>query len=229
MSVVFVHYEVEPGRLQTAVPFPLDVRDGKAYVSVVAFTQERLRLAFGGRMTDWVGGWFANHEFLNVRTYVRHRGEPGIFFLAEWVPRRVAAWIAPPMFGLPYRLGKMKYEHSRPAMSGWVRGKGTWFQYRFECDDANHPSPCERGTLDEFLLERYVAFTEWRGWLRMFRVEHEPWPQTQVEVTVEDESLLRERFPWWPTARLVRANFSPGVNAVTIGRPRRVRIQSGDD
>ena len=88
------------------MPFRLDVRDGKAYVSVVAFSQERLRFAFGGEMTNWVGRWFANHEFLNVRTYVRHAAKPGIFFLAEWVPKRVATWLGPPLFGLPYRLGK---------------------------------------------------------------------------------------------------------------------------
>src|SRR6266446_8429591 len=78
MSALFIHYEVKPERLQPEVPFPLDVRDGKAYVSVVAFSQERLRFAFGGNLTNWVGRWFANHEFLNVRTYVRQVGEPGI-------------------------------------------------------------------------------------------------------------------------------------------------------
>lgn len=229
MSVLFIHYEAEPDRLQAEVPFRLDVRDGGAYVSVVAFTQEQLRFAFGGRMTDWVGQWFANHEFLNVRTYVRHRGEPGIFFLAEWVPRRVVAWIAPPMFGLPYRLGEIKYEHAESMMSGWVTGKGSRFRCRAARDDAKHPRPCERRTRDEFLLERYVAFTEWHGWLRVFRVEHAPWPQTRVDVTVEDESLLHARFNWWPTARLAGANFSPGVNAVTIDRPRRVTIRRRDD
>jgi uncharacterized protein len=83
MSALFIHYELEPGRLQRDVPFPLDVRDGKAYVSVVAFSQERLRFAFGGQMTNCIGRWFANHEVLNVRTYVRHECKSGIFFLAE--------------------------------------------------------------------------------------------------------------------------------------------------
>ena len=223
MSVLFLHYEVEPARLQATVPFPLDVREGKAYVSVVAFSQERLRFAFGGSLTKWVGCWFANHEFLNVRTYVRHAGETGIFFLAEWVPKRVATWLGPPLFGLPYRLGRIEYEHRERIIRGRVTSRGTGFSYKAERDAAIGFAPCEHGSLDEFLLERYVAFTEWHGLRRMFRVRHEPWPQTRLEVTVDDESLLRERFAWWPETRRVNANFSPGASAVTIGRPQFVK------
>ena len=229
MSVLFIHYEVEPARLQAEVPFRLDVRNGKAYVSVVAFSQERLRFAFGGRMTNWVGRWFANHEFLNVRTYVRHGGEAGIFFLAEWVPKRVATWLGPPLFGLPYRFARIEYEHGERMPRGCVTSCGTGFSYKAQRDSAKCFAPCERGSLDEFLLERYVAFTQWHALQRMFRVKHEPWPQAQVDVTVGDESLLREDFKWWPETRRVSANFSPGASTVTIGRPQFVRTRKDND
>jgi len=229
MSVLLIHYEVEPGRLQAEVPFRLDVRDGKAYVSVVAFSQERLRFAFGGEMTNWVGRWFANHDFLNVRTYVRHGGETGIFFLAEWVPKRVATWLGPPLFGLPYRFGRIEYEHGEQLMRGRVQGRESGFSYRAKRDGAECFAPCEHGSLDEFLLERYVAFTEWRGWRRRFRVSHEPWPQARLEVTVDDESLLREHFAWWPETRRVGANFSPGASTVTIGWPQFVKSGKEDN
>src|SRR5437868_1722782 len=42
---VFIHYEVDPAALQPQVPFPLETRDGKAYVSLVASTLSHLRLA----------------------------------------------------------------------------------------------------------------------------------------------------------------------------------------
>jgi len=45
---VFIHYEVDPAALQPRVPFPLDTRNGKAYVSLVAFTLADLRFAAGG-------------------------------------------------------------------------------------------------------------------------------------------------------------------------------------
>jgi uncharacterized protein YqjF (DUF2071 family) len=223
MSALFVHYEVDPRQLQPQVPFPLDVREGKAYVSVVAFSQERLRFAFGGQMTNCVGRWFANHEFLNVRTYVRHNGEPGIFFLAEWVPKRMATWLGPPLFGLPYRWGRIKYQHDVQTLHGCVGDELASFSYRAGRSGAGLPKPCESGSLDEFLLERYLAFTAWHGLRRMFRVEHDPWPQTRIQVTIEQDSLLKQRFAWWGEARLAGANFSPGVNTVTIGWPKRTR------
>jgi hypothetical protein len=152
MNVLFIHYEAEPARLQAEVPFPSDLRDRKAYVSVVAFSQERLRFAFGGRMTNWVGRWFANHEFLNVRTYVRHADEVGIFFLAEWVPKRIATWIGTPLFGLPYRLGRIEYEHGERMVRGCVTGCGMGFSYKAKWDGAKCFAPCEHGSLDEFLI-----------------------------------------------------------------------------
>lgn len=227
MSVLFIHYEVEPARLQAEVPFALDVREGKAYVSVVAFSQEQLRFAFGGRMTKWVGSWFANHEFLNVRTYVRNADEVGIFFLAEWVPKRVATWLGPPLFGLPYRLGKVVYEHGEGVMRGCVTSREKGFLYEAKRDNRKPFTPCKRSSLDEFLLERYVAFTQWRGLRRMFRVEHEPWPQARLDVIIGDESLLRDRFAWWLETRQVGANFSPGANVVTIGLPQFVKTGKG--
>jgi uncharacterized protein YqjF (DUF2071 family) len=110
--VVFIHYEVAPEILQPEVPFQLDLCDGKAYLSLVAFTMRRMRPRFGGRFTEWLFGPIATHEFLNVRTYVRHNGEPGIYFLAEWLANLLSVPLGPPTFGLPYRFGKIKYSHN---------------------------------------------------------------------------------------------------------------------
>jgi uncharacterized protein YqjF (DUF2071 family) len=219
MSALFIHYEIESAALQPVVPFELDVRDGKAYVSLVAFTQEKLRFEFDGWLTAWIGALAANHPFLNLRTYVKAGRESGIYFIAEWVPRRLAAWIAPRMFGLPYRVGRLDYRHDH-ELFGEVRGDGGRFAYR-----GVHGGKfviCPPGSLDEYLLERYVAFTQWRGRRRCFRVAHEPWPQTRADVATGDDSLLRENFSWWPATRLVGANFSPGVEEVKIRRAKEI-------
>lgn len=44
---------------------------------------------------------------------------------------------------------------------------------------------CERGSREEFLMERYTAFPG----PRMFRVWQEPWQHTAVEVEVTHDSL----------------------------------------
>src|SRR5437588_3694557 len=85
---VFIHYEVEPEILQKSVPFELDLRDGHAYVSLVAFTMRRMRFAFAPRLSGWLLRPISEHGFLNVRTYVKLPNEAGIYFLAEWLSNR---------------------------------------------------------------------------------------------------------------------------------------------
>src|SRR3954452_19916887 len=102
-EALFIHFRVDPHLLTPAVPFELDLYDGAAYVSLVAFTQSRLRPAMGGRLGEMLAAPLAHHEFLNVRTYVKHGNDRGIFFIAEWIPNRVAAFVGPRTYGLPYR------------------------------------------------------------------------------------------------------------------------------
>ena len=54
VRALFIHYEVEPEILQREVPFELDLWNGRAFASLVAFTMQRLRLGFGG----WLGELF---------------------------------------------------------------------------------------------------------------------------------------------------------------------------
>jgi len=213
---VFVHYEVDPAALQPQVPFPLDVRDGKAYVSLVAFTLSDLRFAAGGPP-------FSTHGFLNVRAYTR---DNGIYFLAEWLPNPFCVFLGPRLYGLPYRRGRLDYAHLHESgrLHGRVEGRGGGaLEYDAAVDPGAAFAPCAAGGLDEFLLERYTAFTKRGDVDRLFRVWHRPWPQVPIDVTMLDESLLASTGPWFRSARRVGANYSPGFSEVWMGRPRRRR------
>src|ERR1051326_1430633 len=61
---VFINYSADPDVLQPEVPFKLDLHDGRAFVSVVAFTLVRMRPRIGGRWTEWLLKSIATHEFL---------------------------------------------------------------------------------------------------------------------------------------------------------------------
>lgn len=219
---VFLHYEADPCLLQHQVPFRLDLRDGRAFVSIVAFTLLRMRPRIGGRLGEWLFKPIASHEFLNVRTYVRHAGEPGIFFLAEWLSNPLSVHLGPRTFGLPYRFGHLRYAH---AHEGEIHGTITANEGRLEylaTIPTDSFDPSETGSRTEFLLERYTAFTCQRGRRRLFRVWHEPWAQTPVEIEVTADDLLGSTGEWWNSAEFVGANYSPGVD-VWMGRPHRIR------
>ena len=156
---VFIHYEADPVVLQREVPFPLDLRSGRAFVSLVAFTLRRMRPRFGGRLGEWLFKPIASHEFLNVRTYVKHAGEPGIFFLAEWLSNPLSVRLGPRTFGLPYRFGHLRYAHGQEDnIIGSVTAKEGRLAYHATIPAASF-DPSEAESQTEFLLERYTAFT----------------------------------------------------------------------
>ena len=222
---LMIHFEVDPAALQRAVPFPLDLRHGRAYVSLVAFTMCSLRPQVGGKFSAWLFRPIATHDFLNVRTYVRQAGEPGIHFLAEWLTSRLAVMLGPLTFGLPYHYGQIAYQHAGAAgeWHGEVMDAGdrTRLAYRVEIPERTDFQPCAPGTLDEWLMERYTAFNAAGPCRRLFRVWHPPWPQIPVTVTVTDTTLLTQRWPWLRAARLLVGNYSPGFETVWMGRPHR--------
>jgi uncharacterized protein YqjF (DUF2071 family) len=224
---LMMHFEVDADRLQSAVPFQLDLWEGtRAFVSLVAFTMQGMRLHAGGRLSAWLLKPLATHAFLNVRTYVRHGEESGIHFLAEWLPNPLAVLLGPITFGLPYHLGRLDYNHRHE--SGFAQGTvedvhvGSLLDYTARIEEDARFHPCPAGSLDEWLMERYTAFNAARGCRRFFRVWHEPWPQITVETRLDDWSLLTECWPFFRAARLVGANYSPGVRGVWMGRPHAV-------
>ena len=221
--VLMIHFEVDPEVLQREVPFQLDLLNGRAFVSAVAFTMIGMRPCHGGKLAEWLFRPLATHDFLNIRTYVRHQGESGIHFLAEWLSSRLAVKLGPATFGLPYRYGRIVYRHDGPNQM--IQGQvvdvtsGCKLAYQAQCRDTPEAQPCEAGSLDEWLMERYTAFNSAGLVKRLFRVWHPPWPQCAATVTLADTSLLRLRWPWFQHAHLLAANYSPGFNEVWMGRP----------
>src|SRR3954467_7247242 len=145
---VFIHYAADPATLQRDVPFELDLRDGQAFVSIVAFTLSRMRPCVGGRLGEWLFKPIGTHEFLNVRTYVRHGGESGIYFLAEWLSNPLSVRLGPRSFGLPYRFGRLTYDHAQNsrALRGIVEGAQGGLAYEGKVYDSEF-DPAESESL----------------------------------------------------------------------------------
>ena len=226
MRVVFLHYEVDAEVLQREVPFELDLWHGRAFVSLVAFTMQRLRLRFGGRLAAWAFKPIATTRYFNVRTYVRDRFDPGIYFIAEFLSNRLCVPLGPAAFGLPYRAGHLSYKH--PLDGGLLEGEvtdgstGGKLTYQATPSSRQGFQESRPETLDAFLLERYLAYTR-RGEIRRhFQISHSPWLQVGVECAVQDQGLLGTTGNWFKEACLLGGNFSPGVREVLMERPHRI-------
>ena len=223
-DVLMMHFSVRPEVLQPFVPFELDVRDGLAYVTLVGFTLLGMRPSRGGTISRLAMAPIATHEFLNVRTYVKCGHETGIYFLAEWLPNRLSVCLGRPVFGLPYKLGSLSYEHSGDEpLCGSVSARDSEVRWSGDIPDARALTTPEAGSLTEWLMERYTAFTEWLGMKRRFRVWHPPWPQTEAKVTLERTNLVAALGEWFQQATYAGAHWSPGFPEVWMGAPRWVR------
>jgi uncharacterized protein YqjF (DUF2071 family) len=92
-------YAVPPPLLQPRLPpgLSLDLRDGRAFVSLVAFEFFSTRV--------WGIAWpgCTNFAELNLRFYVRCGEQRGVVFLREFVPQRFVAWMARLLYNEPYR------------------------------------------------------------------------------------------------------------------------------
>ena len=220
-NVIFIHYQTDGRELQRGIPYPLDLYDGNAFVSLVAFTMRGMRPRFGGSLSALLFKPISTHHFLNVRTYVTHEAEPGIYFMQEWLSSRLATWLGPSSFGLPYRFAQMDYHHSHEhERRGKIEASAGSFHFCATLQ-SNDPGICAPGSLEEFLLERYTAFTQFGKLRRFFRIWHDPWRHVPVEIHIATDHLIHSTGRWWVGARCIGANYSSGVN-VWMGWPHAI-------
>jgi uncharacterized protein YqjF (DUF2071 family) len=210
-DLLFVHAPVaaEPLRALVDPRLELDLLAGVAWVSLTPFTVRAARLR--GLPPLPLLGTF--HE-LNLRTYVRRDGEPGVWFFSLDAASALAAAIARTTLGLPYRAARM----SRAAAAGI-------HDYRSErVSPGPRPAsfsarwlvggelPGRPGSPEHFLAERYALYTTLRGRLLRVRVRHPPWRLRAARLEHLEETVTRAAGLPPPSGdRLVR--FSHGVDA----------------
>ncbi|MCH8475683.1 MAG: DUF2071 domain-containing protein [Opitutales bacterium] len=226
-SVVMLHLEVDPESLQKAVPYTVDQFAGRSFVTLVAFTIHRMRPVMGGRLGEFLFRPIATHPFLNVRTYVRHQGRPGIHFMAEWLPNRLSVFLGPRVFALPYQWGELSYRHAADTgnFTGTVRDRSSQTRLEYEATrSSTQPTapPSADHALDTFLCERYTAFNAQKGRKCLFHVWHPPWKMELLKARLNETSLLTHHWPWLRKSVLMRAHFSKQLKDVGMGRPLKV-------
>ncbi len=225
--VVFVHFAVPAAELARHVPHPLELVDGHAFVSLVSFSLERLRpgQVVPPRLGRALLGPISRHDFLNVRTYVRGPAGAGVYFLTEWINNPLSLRLGPLTYGLPFRLASIQRVDLPAGGLSQIRvsepGQEAALGITVPLPAPEEAAPCETGSLDAFLVERYTAYTRRRGMDRCFHISHRPWDVTRVDLVRTDTRLLELVCPWFRHADLVSAHVGPGLRDVIIGRPRR--------
>ena len=186
-DLTFMHWKVEPSRLQPHLPtgLAIDLFEGEAYVGVIPFVMKNVR----PRGLPAVPGISTFAEF-NVRTYVVKDGQPGVFFLTLDAKSLVTCMHAPRAYGLAYRYAKAKVKRQGEAIAWRSRRSSDGAQLVGTSSPMGTEQVAQPHTLEHFLFERYCLYTEHKGCLRRAYVFHEPWVFHEGEVRLENNSLL---------------------------------------
>ncbi|CAN5371094.1 DUF2071 domain-containing protein [soil metagenome] len=193
-SLVFLHFACPAAEIQEKLPSGLTVdtfpdADGNemAWIGLVPFRMEGVR----PRGLPGLPRLSAFPE-TNVRTYVHREGKsPGVWFFSLEAAQPLACQFARKFFALPYH---------EAEMSVMDQGDEWEFESRRLKGDATctltarpHGPTLEAtpGTLEFFLLERYLLYAYRQGQIYTGLVSHRPYQFRETEVVRVNETLVK--------------------------------------
>lgn len=216
-DLLFLHWPVPPEWVQRSLPpgLTVDLFQGHAYIGLVPFRMQGVRPV-------WSPSVPGLSDFLecNVRTYV-HRGGagPGVWFYSLDAANPIAVLLARTLWKLPYFHARMQVERASRNIIDYKTARlyppptpaSTAVRYA----PTGAPSSAEPGSLEHFLVERYILYAYARGRLWRGRVHHSPYPLQSAGLdTLEDTLVAAAGFP---------------VREVVSARPSLVHYAAGVD
>lgn len=170
---LFLHWVVPFEQLRKCVPVKLnlDTFDGNCYVSLVAFTMEKIRPKF----LPSVGG-ISYFDEINVRTYIDNDGKKGVYFLNIEASKTISAFIAKAISGLPYE--KAKISRTEKLYNSNNLKKGFNLNAEFEIEEVIS----EKTELDKWLTERYCLYLDLENEFYRYDIHHKEWEIKKVNI-----------------------------------------------
>ena len=209
-ELIMLHWPVPERKVSETTPEDLrpDLYNGQAWASVVVFKLSNLRV-FPIRFLKW-GSFFE----INLRTYVRdEEGRRGVWFYSLDAADFVSVVAARLLYGLSYNLSEIKSRQSGQQVSFDLNrilfgGKS---RSHIQASITDQEIPREKGSLDEFLLERY-RFWASRNHKKSTtaRVKHKPYEPKKVEAAQYRGNLFGSAGLGEPNSEPVLSHYSEG-------------------
>jgi uncharacterized protein YqjF (DUF2071 family) len=188
-DICFAHWRADAEALARRLPpkVEIDCFDGTAWVSVVPFRMTDVHARYAPTLPG-----FHDVPEINLRTYVRVGGVPGVWFFSLDAARPLVVESARITTGLPYFHAQI--EHQEDA-SGIVyrstridrRSIGGTFAASYK--PQNGVRIAADGTLEAFLHERYHFFTTRGNRLIDGAIRHEPWKLSPIDIEITRNTM----------------------------------------
>jgi len=189
-DLLFAHWPVAVAALRDVIPpaLELDLFDRQGWLGVVPFHMTNVAPR-GVPALPWVSAF----PELNVRTYVRAYGKPGVYFFSLDATSPLAVAVARAVFRLPYFQASIDVDvdaagiryHCRRTARGAAPAE---FRARYRPAGPAHAAA--PGSLEYFLTERYCLYTvDGRARVRRLEIHHLPWALQQAEADIEANTM----------------------------------------
>ncbi len=185
-DLLFAHWPVDAGALRRLIPrdLPLDTFEGRCWVGIAPFHMSHIH-AHG--LPPLPG--LSRFPELNVRTYVTVGDKPGVYFFSLDAAHCPAVWAARRFYQLPYFHARM----SVVARESWITYESRRYageaQFRGRYRAVGEVRLCEKGSLENWLTERYCLYTTRSGRVYCAEIHHRQWPLQDAEAEIEINSM----------------------------------------
>ena len=191
-DLLFLHWPMPTEQLRPLVPpqLELDLFNGQAWVAVVPFRMRGIHL----RGLPPLPGTSETPE-LNVRTYVKYRGRPGVYFFSLDAASIAGVWVGRGIYHLPYFHARMKCERQGEEVRYSSERLGKLAKGKSSAVFGGRYAPIARvelrkpGSIGHWLTERYCLYTVSGDQVYAGEIHHEPWPLQNAEATIDVNSM----------------------------------------
>lgn len=208
---LFLHWKIPVEILHKAMPrkLHLDLYEGEAWISLVAFTMEQIRPRFLPAV-----GFISNFDEINLRTYVVEDGKPGVYFISMEAGKHLSAWVAKTLSGLPYEKAEMLRPDAvnRSIYRSRNTKKGFHLNAVYETGDMMR----EKSALDKWLTERYCLYMDKQDAFFRYDIHHKEWEVQTVALKQIDLEYRIDTFSVTGMPHL--AHYSKGVQVLAWKR-----------
>ncbi|MBN8615365.1 MAG: DUF2071 domain-containing protein [Deltaproteobacteria bacterium] len=212
-ELLFVHWTLPIEVVRPLIPkeVELDPWGGQMYVGLVPFRMEGIR-------PSWLPSVMAMDFLeLNLRTYVHYRGRPGVWFFSLDATSWLAVQAARTGWSLPYHHARMDVTRTGDRVAYRSSRRAGPAIFEADYDVGQKLGPSEPGTLEHFLLERYLLLSERSGRILEGQVHHVPYPAHRVENLRVTQSMIEAAGMPRVEGAPITAHYSPGVDVEVFG------------
>ena len=185
-DLLFMHWPISPAAVRALVPesLELDLWDSQAWVAVVPFWMSGVR----ARGMPAIPRLSCFPE-LNVRTYVKYGGKPGVFFFSLDAASLPAVRAARAWYRLPYFHARMTVDTHGDLVSYSSQRLQGAAEFRGSYEPVRGVELRSKGTIENWLTERYCLFTVHRGSVYVGEIHHVPWPLQDASAEIECNTM----------------------------------------